>query len=158
MTLNHWVEGSSPSGRTFFVTRFAVVAELADAQDLGSCTARCGGSSPSGRTCTCVQVLHRGGSKLTACGGLGKRGLKGAPQALMTDVISAGRVAYRSPRSLRTKEPSPSGRTEPQRFGTMSRGAEEAPLRQSHVHLLHKTAKTKKHGSFWGRTRGLGFH
>ena len=28
---------------------FAVVAELADAQDLGSCTVRCGGSSPSGR-------------------------------------------------------------------------------------------------------------
>ena len=36
--------------RIYFVTRFAVVAELADAQDLGSCTVRCGGSSPSGRT------------------------------------------------------------------------------------------------------------
>ena len=36
--------------RTFLIASFAVVAELADAQDLGSCTVRCVGSSPSDRT------------------------------------------------------------------------------------------------------------
>lgn len=38
LTLNQWVGGSRPSGRTnILICSCARVAELADAQDLGSC-------------------------------------------------------------------------------------------------------------------------
>ena len=60
MTLNHWVAGLIPARRTLlresgaltFIDRFfelAAMAKLADAQDLGSCAERHGGSSPSRR-------------------------------------------------------------------------------------------------------------
>src|SRR6266704_6921574 len=41
-------------------TNNATVAELGDAQDLGSCGATRGGSSPSGRIAACEDVAHPG--------------------------------------------------------------------------------------------------
>ena len=61
LTFNQGVGGSSPPWLTIRI-KLARVAELADAQDLGSCVERRGGSSPFPRTILCGSgsvVEHR---------------------------------------------------------------------------------------------------